>query len=657
MLRFGKKGIIALLVTAVMMAFTSGAMAADVADFEALKNAFNTGGTYKLTQNITISEDITTIKNVVLDLNGHTVDTIEGDWKNYVSIKIGDGKAAGDLTLNNTVPASGGIIFKTKAQGSKTASAFIVQGNSSKPVADREAIKSTLTVNEGVVITSEGYFCLRVFGKGATLNVLGGKITSRQDTIDSGAITGNGNPENGGTVINISGGTIAGSPVIDPDSVGGTESSGGAIYHPQIGVLNISGGTLTGYEGVQLKAGTFNMTGGTIRSTGAAITPIPNHNGSVATGSALSLITCYDYLGDMSVSISGTAKLESTGSGAYAIYEQIIEKFKQGQTSTKTKLKSLTISGGTFKGTAGALKLENMGTATVYALTGGSYSSNPKEYVNSGYAIAKRGDMFVVEIPAPAPTSPDLPADKPKEVQPVTPVVTSVDIEAAPEVKAKAVSDTAALADKGTITATDLEVSPQGLIVPKEATVKAAFLDAMQKSNKEGSITEVNVLPVFSATLATSGDVAAISYSVKGSDLKAAKAGDVRVIKVLSSTTGDFFTFQSDSSKTADKNFALQPEGDKKFLAAADAIAADKNYKLLLFVKDNGDFDLCKDDKGKVVDPAAIAKTTEKAVPTPTPTPTPTPAGGSSSSGCNAGVAALALLGFALVPVLYRKKR
>lgn len=108
-----------------------------------------------------------------------------------------------------------------------------------------------------------------------------------------------------------------------------------------------------------------------------------------------------------------------------------------------------------------------------------------------------------------------------------------------------------------------------------------------------------------------------------------------------------YVLFHSDSSKAADKDFAIQLEGETKFLAAADAIAADKNYKLLLFVKDNGDFDLCKDDKGKVVDPAAIAKTTEKAAST----------GGSSSSGCNAGVAALALLGVALVPSLYRKKR
>ncbi|MEG1912048.1 MAG: Synerg-CTERM sorting domain-containing protein, partial [Cloacibacillus sp.] len=375
---------------------------------------------------------------------------------------------------------------------------------------------------------------------------------------------------------------------------------------------------------------------------------VDNSNGAVVTGSAISLIGNDSYTGNMTLNISGNG-VKIISEKGYAVRQEITK----GESS---QISSVKISGGSFSGAKGALYFKNFtADKDKYALTGGSYSSNPKEYVGPGYAVAKHGDMFVVEIPAPAPTSPDLPADKPKEVQPVTPVVASVDITATAEDKAKTVSDAASYADKGTITAADLEVSPQGFVVPKEAVVQAAFADAMQKSNKEGSITEVNVLPLFLAKLTTSGDVAAISYSVKGSDLKAAKAGDVRVIKVLTSGTGEFFTFQSDSSKTADKNFALQLEGDKKFLAAADAIEAGKNYKLLLFVKDNGDFDLRKDTAGEVVDPAAIAKTTEKAAPTPTPTPTPT--GGSSSSGCNAGLAALALLGVALVPSLYRKKR
>ncbi|MEG1604095.1 MAG: Synerg-CTERM sorting domain-containing protein, partial [Cloacibacillus sp.] len=452
-------------------------------------------------------------------------------------------------------------------------------------------------------------------------------------TAQSGfAISGSGNKWNGGTNITISSGILE-------------SKAAPVIYHPQDGILNISGGTLTGPSGIEIKAGTINMTGGIITANGTPESPgAVNNNGSSNAGSGIAALSNSAYTGDISLNISGGTIKSINGTSLFA--------YLSG--SKTSQIKGIAVSGGTFSAKIVSLNIED-GAKAKTAVTGGSYSSNPKEYVGPGYAVAKHGDMFVVEIPAPAPTSPDLPADKPKEVQPVTPVVASVDITATAEDKAKTVSDAASYADKGTITAADLEVSPQGFVVPKEAVVQAAFADAMQKSNKEGSITEVNVLPVFSATLATSGDVAAISYSVKGSDLKAAKAGDVRVIKVLSSTTGDFFTFQSDSSKTADKNFALQPEGDKKFLAAADAIAADKNYKLLLFVKDNGDFDLCKDDKGKVVDPAAIAKTTEKAV--PTPTPTPTPAGGSSSSGCNAGVAALALLGFALVPVLYRKKR
>ncbi|MEG1604346.1 MAG: hypothetical protein RR340_12115, partial [Cloacibacillus sp.] len=172
---------------------------------------------------------------------------------------------------------------------------------------------------------------------------------------------------------------------------------------------------------------------GTITGTGEfKDTLYDNSNGNVITGSAISLIGNKNYQGNISLVINGS-KINLISNKGYAVLQSV--------TNVSNQIKSIMLENGIYKGAKGALLFSNYtDIKDKVAITGGSYSSNPKEYVNSGYAVAKRGDMFVVEIPAPAPTSPDLPADKPKEVQPVTPVVTSVDIEAAPEVKAKAVS-------------------------------------------------------------------------------------------------------------------------------------------------------------------------------------------------------------------------
>ena len=631
------------------MVFASGAWAAEVANFEQLKEAFNADGTYELTEDITISENITTVKNVTLDLKGHTISTVEGDWKNFVTIFIGDGTNAGNLILKNTVPASGGILFKTKAAGSKTASSLKVIGDISKSIDGRKTIKSTLTVNDGVKITSEGYFCLRVFGLGATLNILGGNITARQDSIDSVAITGNGLPENGGTEINISGGNMAGSNVVDPDSVSGKESSGCAIYHPQDGVLNISGGTLTGYDGIQLKAGRLNMTGGSIKAAGASIDPTPNYNGSVATGSALSLITCSAYTGNINASISGAAKLETTGKGTYAIYEKIIE---ETATSTSTKLKNLSISGGTLIGTAGAFSLENKGDAAKITLTGGTYSSDPSDYVDKAIStIVEKDGLFTVKgkaAPIVTPVEPKLPDgtsdDVKAEIKPATAVVLGVDTTKSAiteETKAAAITDTMKVISAD-ITSKDLTVNEETGAVEIAVATASEAAKGLLKDNETLASKDIAPLPVFTATV-DEGKTAMVSYQLTGSALKAKTAEEVRVMKILSSTTAGEFEYASEITADMDGKFTIQNTDGKIY---SGALEADTKYLLTLFIKDGSSFDLDGAENGSITDPAAIFSTT-----------TTEPQHGSSSSGCNGGFGALALLGLALVPMFYGKKR
>ena len=129
--------------------------------------------------------------------------------------------------------------------------------------------------------------------------------------------------------------------------------------------------------------------------------------------------------------------------------------------------------------------------------------------------------------------------------------------------------------------------------------------------------------------------------------LKAALVKDVKVMKVMSAEMGEFFTLAAVPEDFTDKHFAIQAADENKVLSAESPIVPEGTYKLVLFIEDNGDFDLCKDEAGRVVDPVAIVSTTA-------PTPKPQPHG-SSSSGCSAaGWGALVLL--AAMP-LFRKKR
>lgn len=49
-------------------------------------------------------------------------------------------------------------------------------------------------------------------------------------------------------------------------TVDGTENGTG-MYLPAIGITNISGGTVTGAQGIRICAGELNITGGTIQGT------------------------------------------------------------------------------------------------------------------------------------------------------------------------------------------------------------------------------------------------------------------------------------------------------------------------------------------------------------------------------------------------------
>ncbi len=181
---------------------------------------------------------------------------------------------------------------------------------------------------------------------------------ARLDIIDSTitcyGMAVNGNGTSHGTLINIEGSKIA------------VTGEAPAIYHPQYGVLNVGDGTeITGCTGVEMRAGTFNMTGGKIVATGE-YEGGNNGNGSTTSGVALALSQHTTNL-PLAANISG-GELTATSEKGKALMEYDFEADSTGTDGEK----AIAITNGTFNGAVESQSVKN------YA-AGGKFSVLPAE--------------------------------------------------------------------------------------------------------------------------------------------------------------------------------------------------------------------------------------------------------------------------------------
>lgn len=181
---------------------------------------------------------------------------------------------------------------------------------------------------------------------------------ARLDIIDSTitcygmAVNGNGTLH--GTLINIEGSKIA------------VTGEAPAIYHPQYGVLNVGDGTeITGCTGVEMRAGTFNMTGGKIVATGEYEGGY-NGNGSTMSGVALALSQHTTNL-PLAANISG-GELTATSEKGKALMEHDFEADSTGTDGEK----AIAITNGTFNGAVESQSVTNY-------VAGGKFSVLPAE--------------------------------------------------------------------------------------------------------------------------------------------------------------------------------------------------------------------------------------------------------------------------------------
>lgn len=302
------------------------AEAAEVSTAEELQNYLNSGGEIKLTDNITLTDDTYVRANLILDLNGYTLDmsdsslipyeaslTIEDNSSeqtgkitstNDFTLIVGDNNKTGSLNLNSgtidcqgayciynydnlvinggTVNGNDYVIYNLKnftMNGGHIISADLAVGHYAEgatTVMNGGAIETTtstsyavsmsrpytsFTMNGGSITAlgqneegTDGGNAIVAF-KYTEVTINDGTLTAYSNTI-MGNGSQSGNSEGTAAKFTINGGTI-------------TSIDGAGIYAPQVnGVTTVTGGTITGLTGIEIRAGTLNISGGTIIATG-----------------------------------------------------------------------------------------------------------------------------------------------------------------------------------------------------------------------------------------------------------------------------------------------------------------------------------------------------------------------------------------------------
>ena len=119
------------------------------------------------------------------------------------------------------------------------------------------------------------------------------KLTVNGDLTIIGTYYGiSGNGARSGTEITINGGKIS-------------ATSGTGIYHPQDGTMTITKGEIVGtHNGIEIRAGSLTVTGGTISSTAKSYSAVSNGNGTTTVGAGIA-VAQHDTNKNISLNVGG----------------------------------------------------------------------------------------------------------------------------------------------------------------------------------------------------------------------------------------------------------------------------------------------------------------------------------------------------------------
>lgn len=325
---------------------------------------------------ITLEKDITADSQLIsardnriinYDLNGKTITFTEAADDQTV------------ITLNSgTYTFTNGTITRVRpdgwSEGKVNAIFEIFVGTSTSP-------RANVTFGEDFTAEATNGASVAYIHNYADLTVDGATLKSDTDW----TIHGFGGEQIGEqqTTINIKNGTV--------------ESTGAAaIYQPQVGgTINVSGGTVNGVTGIEIRNGALNVTGGKIIATGAfSASGTPSGGGSTVSGAAVA-VTKYDNNEMLTVNISGGELIAEDDNG-HAVYEGYPDS-EDGKYPEGNEL-SLTVSSGEF---TGAVDSKN----ETGFISGGEFDGMPEsDYIAAGadlYMNADKSGFAVATESAP----------------------------------------------------------------------------------------------------------------------------------------------------------------------------------------------------------------------------------------------------------------
>lgn len=325
---------------------------------EALANA-GTNDTIALLSDVKLKETQNINKKININLNGNDVTAPE-------RVFLVNG---GNLNITG----------KGKIKEAKPNMGAIALIGSENPI---DTDYSTVTIGENVLLEGwSGIFITHNNKKSYGVKVdFSGKINS---LTDSEGVTGSGIYVNG----NIS--DKNNHPVINIKDGAEITSTGVGLYIAGYSTFNIRKAKIDGIEaGIGIKAGVLNIDGAEVKSTGPDETPTEGYNNGIkASGTSIQIESNNGYPGNIEINIdSGTF----TSKNSFVLYEYIGK-------GTSSQVTALDISGGTFTGKKEVITISNsLKEFHSKFISGGKYSSNPTEYLKSGFSASLENGLYVV---------------------------------------------------------------------------------------------------------------------------------------------------------------------------------------------------------------------------------------------------------------------
>lgn len=283
------------------------------------------GQEVKLLKDVFISRLIISEKTISIDLAGYSIEESE-------NANVGSGLILvdnnGNLTINDSSEGKTGKI-------------------------DVSTDRKWLDKNGNETGYPAVWACIAVYpdnGKQASLTINGGEFIA-----PFYAITGNGTDvDPNSTTITINGGKF-------------NATNGYAIYHPQNGTLTINGGTFEGQNcAIEIRSGNLYIENGSFSSKATEYSCNANGSGTTTSGAAIA-IAQHTTKKDITVEIN-----DGTFTGIRALNES------NPQANDPNPQVSLAVKGGTFNGEISAVDASGF-------ITGGTFSSNPTNYVAEKY--------------------------------------------------------------------------------------------------------------------------------------------------------------------------------------------------------------------------------------------------------------------------------